>query len=104
MSGNRTSELRNRQVGLEFIRRIDGPLGRPGNMQGAERDGTGRVDLWSNWTDSWDESKLPRRRQRVASVGRDPKMKFWIPLGERKKASKGSPLVARKRCATPRSD
>ena len=34
-------------------------------------EGTGRVDLWPNfWTDSWDESKLPRRR-RVARVGRD---------------------------------
>ena len=71
LCGNRTSGLRNRQVGLEFFRWIEGPQGRPGNMQGAEREGTGRVDLWPNfWTDSWDESKF-LRRQRVASVGCD---------------------------------
>ena len=71
LSGNRTSELRNRRVGFEFFRWFEGPPGRPGDMQGAEREGTGRVDLWSNfWIDSRDESKLPRRR-RVARVGRD---------------------------------
>ena len=71
LSGNRTSELRNRRVELEFFRWFEGPPGRPGDMQGAEREGTGRVNLWPNFgRDSRDEAKLPRRR-RVARVGRD---------------------------------
>ena len=71
LSGNRTSELRNRRVGLEFFRWFEGLPGRPGDMQGAEREGAGRVDLWPNFrTDSRDEAKLSRRR-RVARVGRD---------------------------------
>ena len=48
-----------------------GPPGKPGDLQGAEREGAGRVDLWPNfWTDSRDESK-PSRRRRVARVDRD---------------------------------
>ena len=48
-----------------------GPLGKPGDLQGAEREGAGRVNLWPKfWTDARDEAKLPRRR-RVARVDRD---------------------------------